>query len=59
MLDPRAKVAWEPAGDRAREKTKAEAAVRVEDKERDKAGGDRPEYFRRNILKCLQHWEAA
>jgi len=59
IVDPKAKVAWEPAGDRAREKTKAEAAVRVEDKELGKAAGGRPEYFHRRILNSLQHWEAA
>jgi len=55
----RVKVAWEPAGDRAREKAKVKAAVRVKNEERGKAAGSRPEYFHRNILKCLQYWEAA
>jgi len=55
----RVKAAWEPAGDRAREKAKVKAAVRVKNEERGKTPGGKPEYFHRNILKGLQHWEAA
>ena len=58
-VDRKVKVAWETTGDEAREKTKAQAAARVEDKNRDKAAGGRPEYFHGNNLSRMQHWEAA
>ena len=51
--------AWVPAGDRAGEKAKVQAPVRVKEEERGKAAGGRPEYFHRHILNYLQHWEAA
>jgi hypothetical protein len=53
IVDRKVKVVWEPAGDRAREKVKAKAAVRVE------AAGGRPKYYQSAILSRLQHWEAA
>ena len=59
IVAPRAKGAWVPAGDRAGEKAKVQAPVRVKEEERGKAAGGRPEYFHRHILNYLQHWEAA
>jgi len=59
IVDRKVKVVWEPAGDRAREKLKAKAAVRVKDAERPRAAGGRPKYYQSAILSRLQHWEAA
>ena len=59
IVDRKVKVVWEPAGDRAVEKAKVKAAVRIKDAERSKAAGGRPKYYQSAILSRLQHWEAA
>ena len=59
IAHPKVKVAWEPAGDKAREQAKVPAAVRVEDEERAKVAGSRPKLIYRSVLSSLQHGEAA
>lgn len=43
IVDRKGKVVWEPEGDRAREKPKVKAAVRVKDAGRGKTAGGKPE----------------
>lgn len=60
--NPEAKIAHPKvklAGDEAREQAKVPAAVRVEDEERDKVAGGRPNFFHVTVLSSLQHGEAA
>ena len=59
IVDRKVKVVWEPTGDRAREKAKVEATVRVKDAGRGKAAVGRPKCYQSVILSRLQHWEAA